>query len=94
MRQLAFRAAVDGVAAGVGVVAGADDVDCVGDGVLPADGLLEQPATASISAATTTKNNRLILLSRVPKTDLKFSKGATRLNPRAHCASEKGGRPP
>ena len=42
---MAFRAAVDGVAAGVGVVAGADDVDCVGDGVLPADGLLEQPAT-------------------------------------------------
>jgi len=77
-----------------GGVAWSGQGDWHGGGVLPADGLLEQPATASISAATTTKNNRLILLSRVPKTDLKFSKGATRLNPRAHCASEQGGATP
>ncbi|HJY44391.1 MAG TPA: hypothetical protein VJ301_07190 [Propionibacteriaceae bacterium] len=52
------------MAAGVGVVAGADDVSWVGDGVLPADGLLEHPATASISAAA--KNNHLILNPRAP----------------------------
>jgi hypothetical protein len=45
------------------VVAGADDVSWVGDGVLPADGLLEQPATANINVAATTKSNRLILVS-------------------------------
>jgi hypothetical protein len=64
---VASGAAVAGVTAGVGVVAAADDIGWLGDGVFPADGLLEQPATTTISAATTTKNNRLILVSRVPK---------------------------
>lgn len=61
------------MAAGGGVVAAADDVSWLGDGVFPADGLLEQPATANISAATTTKNNRLILVSRSAEKDLKNS---------------------
>jgi hypothetical protein len=59
---LASGAADDG-AAGVGSLVVAAAVGCVGAGVSPVDGLLEQPATDSSSAAATTRSNRLILIS-------------------------------
>jgi hypothetical protein len=51
----------DGVAVGVELLAIADDSDSAGEGASPADGLPEQPAAANISAAATTRRNRLML---------------------------------
>jgi hypothetical protein len=62
---LASGVAEDG-AAGVGSLVVVAGVGCAGEGVSPADGPLEQPATANISAAATTKGNRLILISSMP----------------------------